>query len=62
MVLGWPADLLEQRFGRRITRAVTRFVQVKLVVLDEAWHLLKHVELPYGMRKFNVGSIDVQQT
>jgi len=60
-VMGWPIDRLERQFGRRIARAVSCFVRRKIVVVDEAWHLLKNIELPAYARKFNAGSVTVQQ-
>lgn len=38
-VMGWPVEALEERYGKRLTRAVTRFVRTKLIMMDEAWSL-----------------------
>lgn len=38
--MGWPKSLLLQKFGRRITKAVTRFVRGVLVMADEFHHLV----------------------
>lgn len=39
-VMGWPLKALESRYGKRVARAVARFVRTNLIVQDEAWSLL----------------------
>jgi hypothetical protein len=40
VVLGWNAEALKKHYGKRIARAVLRFVAQRLIMLDEAWNLL----------------------
>lgn len=67
-VLGWSAKTLEDRYGKRIARAVTRFVHTELILLDEGLSLLasggaaEFVQSSFQrMRKYNAGAIDASQ-
>lgn len=69
MVLRWPVRELEQRYGRRIARAVRRFVQERWLILDEAWSLLGSgamsdvVQLAMQrVRKYNAIPVQVTQS
>ena len=68
MVMGWPVKALEERYGKRLTRAVTRFVRTKLIVMDEAWSLLASGAMSdfmqrsfQTMRKHNSKPLQVSQ-
>lgn len=39
-VLSWPVKELERRYGKRISRAVTRFVRTQFIIVDEFWSLM----------------------
>lgn len=67
-VMGWPVKALEERYGKRLTRAVTRFVRTKLVMVDEAWSLLGSGGMSdfmqrsfQTMRKYNSKPLEVSQ-
>jgi hypothetical protein len=64
-VLNWPVAELERRFGHRVTRAISRFVRKKLVLMDEAWALLSEDRLSNYMtsqfRKFDSRAVTVVQ-
>lgn len=45
VALGWNVDALRKRFGRRIARAVLRFVRTLLLIIDEAWQLMSSPEM-----------------
>lgn len=38
--MSWSKRGFRERFGRRVARAVLRFVHVAFIVIDEAWQLL----------------------
>jgi len=68
MVMGWPVKVLEERYGKRLTRAVTRFVRTKLIVMDEAWSLFGSGAMSdfmqrsfQTMRKHNSKPLEVSQ-
>jgi hypothetical protein len=44
-VLGWPVEVLEKKYGRRLFRAVTKFVKRRYVVRDEFWDLVSSTAL-----------------
>lgn len=68
MVLRWPAKELERRYGKRIARAVTRFVRTTFIVLDEAWSLTGSDEMAdlvqssFQLRRYNSAPIEVSQS
>lgn len=68
--MGWPESILRQKYGRRITRAVTRFVHGKLIMVDELYHLVNSDSgfteflqnaMSFG-RKFNSLQTEVTQS
>lgn len=67
-VMGWPVQVLTERYGKRVSKAVTRFVQTKLIVMDEAFFLMQSssvVEIIRSsfnaVRKFNAAPLEVSQ-
>lgn len=44
-VMGWNLKALLREFGRRVTRAVTRFFRKLHILVDEAWYLLQAPEV-----------------
>lgn len=68
MALGWNVKTFKERFGKRISRAVLKFVSTRFMFVDEAWSLLGNssfvptIESMFStMRKFNAASITVTQ-
>ncbi len=68
-VMGWPVDVLKQRFGQRIARAVTHFVLRRFLLLDEFWSGFSGEPAPFrflegmqAMRKFAPTMIEVTQS
>jgi hypothetical protein len=69
VALGWNVEALKKQFGKRIARAVLRFVAQSLIVLDEAWMLLNTPMMTASMeamfrsaRKINTKVTEVTQT
>lgn len=67
-VMGWPVKALEERYGKRLTRAITRFVRTKFIMVDEAWSLLGSGAMSdfmqrsfQTMRKHNSKPLDASQ-
>lgn len=65
--LGWNVDDLKVRYGKHITRKVTRFVRKMLLVLDEFAYYMQpgmaeFTDMFRSMRKVNAGPILVEQS
>ncbi len=67
-VMGWPVQVLTERYGKRVSKAVTRFVQTKLIVMDEAFFLMQSSSVAEtirssfsAVRKFNAATLEVSQ-
>lgn len=68
MVMGWFVKTLEGRYGRRIARAVSRFVRAKFILLDEGSSLMASGSMANfieqgirAMRKYNTRVLDISQ-
>ncbi len=68
MVMGWFVKTLELRYGRRIARAVSRFVRSKFILLDEGSSLMASGSMANfidqgirAMRKYNTRVLDISQ-
>ena len=68
VALGWNVDALKKHFGKRIARAVLRFVVQSLIMLDEVWSLLNTPTMTASTaamfqtaRKFNTNVTEVTQ-
>lgn len=68
VALGWSVEALKKQFGKRIARAVLRFVAQSLIMLDEAWMLLNTPTMTDSIkamfrsaRKFNTNVTEVTQ-
>ncbi|TXI23103.1 MAG: hypothetical protein E6Q67_05015 [Roseateles sp.] len=68
VALGWEVGTLARKFGKRVARAVTRFVVKRMVMRDEAWSLIGSESFQASVgrmytsaRKFNGKVVEVTQ-